>query len=74
MLDQLKLDNILFIDIETVPQYSKYDELNDRWKALWDKKAGYLARNQETPEEMYNRSGIYAEFGKIICISAGFKP
>lgn len=38
MLDQLKLDNILFIDIETVPQYSKYDELNDRWKALWDKK------------------------------------
>jgi predicted PolB exonuclease-like 3'-5' exonuclease len=72
MLDQLKLDNILFIDIETVPQYSKYDELNDRWKALWDKKAGYLARNQETPEEMYNRAGIYAEFGKIICISAGF--
>jgi DNA polymerase elongation subunit (family B) len=72
MLDQLKLDNILFIDIETVPQYSSYDELNDRWKSLWNRKASYLARNQETPEEMYNRAGIYAEFGKIICISGGF--
>ncbi|MFM9943878.1 MAG: ribonuclease H-like domain-containing protein [Bacteroidia bacterium] len=72
MLDQLKLDNILFVDIETVPQYSKYDELTERWKALWDRKASFLARNQETPEELYNRAGIYAEFGKIICISAGF--
>ena len=72
MLDQIKLDNILFIDIETVPQYNRYDEMDERWKALWDKKAGYLARNQETPEELYGRAGIYAEFGKIICISAGF--
>jgi len=72
MLEQLKIDNILFVDIETVPQHPNYEGLNDRWKALWDKKAGYLARNQETPEELYNRAGIYAEFGKIICISAGF--
>ncbi len=72
MLDQLKLDHILFIDIETVPQYSCYDKMNERWKSLWDRKANILARNQETPDELYNRAGIYAEFGKIICISAGF--
>ncbi len=72
MLDQLKLDSILFLDIETVPQCSKYDELDERWKKLWDKKAKNIARNQETPDELYERAGIYAEFGKIICISVGF--
>ena len=45
MLDQLNLDNVLFIDIETVPQYSNYDELSDRWKSLWNRKASFLARN-----------------------------
>jgi len=72
MLDQIILENILFIDIETVPQFENYDELSERWKLLWDKKANLLAKNQETPKELYNRAGIYAEFGKIICISAGF--
>ncbi len=72
MLDQLKIENILFIDLETIPQFSNYNELDERWKALWDKKAKYLTKNQETPKELYNRAGIYAEFGKIICISAGF--
>jgi predicted PolB exonuclease-like 3'-5' exonuclease len=72
MLDQLKLDNVLFIDIETVPQFRHYSELSERWKPLWDRKAGFLAKKDETPEEMYARAGIYAEFGKIICISTGF--
>ena len=72
MLDRLNLDNILFIDIETVPQHPSYEHLDDNWKKLWDRKALQLAKNQETPEEMYQRAGIYAEFGKIVCISAGF--
>lgn len=67
------LSNILFLDIETVPQYSDYNELPDEWKSLWDHKASYLIRNKEdeTVESIYNRAGIYAEFGKIICISCG---
>lgn len=67
------LNNILFLDIETVPQYSTYQELPDEWRALWDHKAAYLVRNkeEETVETVYNRAGIYAEFGKIICISVG---
>lgn len=72
MLENLKLENILFVDIETVPQFQSYSELDDRWKPLWNKKAGVIAKNNESPEEIYNRAGIYAEFGKIICISAGF--
>jgi uncharacterized protein YprB with RNaseH-like and TPR domain len=43
------------------------------WKEMWDTKAQFLLRNKETetPETIYERAGIYAEFGKIICISCG---
>ncbi|MCC6722789.1 MAG: 3'-5' exonuclease [Bacteroidia bacterium] len=72
MLNFLNIDKILFIDIETVPQYCKFDDLEERWKALWSKKSILISKNDETPDELYNRAGIYAEFGKIICISTGF--
>lgn len=67
------LNNILFLDIETVSQYPVYDELPEEWKELWGKKAEALLRSRETDtvETIYNRAGIYAEFGKIICISCG---
>ncbi len=67
------LHNILFVDIETVPQHPEYDNLGTEWKELWGKKAEILLRNREdeTIESIYNRAGIYAEFGKIICISCG---
>jgi len=40
---------------------------------LWNKKAESLIRNreEETVETVYGRAGIYAEFGKVICISVG---
>jgi len=68
------VNNILFLDIETVPQYESYQHLPEEWKALWDIKAGYLIRNKEVEsvETIYPKAGIYAEFGKIICISCGF--
>jgi hypothetical protein len=67
------LNNILFLDIETVPQFDCYDKLSVEWKSLWDLKAAYLIRNkeEETVETIYNRAGIYAEFGKVVCISCG---
>ena len=67
------VNNILFLDIETVPQYASYAELPEEWKALWHLKAQFLLRNkeEETFEIIYPRAGIYAEFGKIICISCG---
>ncbi|GAA4338551.1 3'-5' exonuclease [Flaviaesturariibacter amylovorans] len=69
----MNFSNILFLDIETVPQYSSYDELPERWKGLWDIKAASLLRGREGegPASVYERAGIYAEFGKIVCISCG---
>lgn len=64
---------ILFLDIETVPLYADYSDMPAAWKSLWDHKASFLIRNkeEETPAGIYNRAGIYAEFGKIVCISCG---
>ena len=68
------LQNILFLDIETVPQFSSFGKLPQDWQNLWKRKANQLIKNTETetPETIYARAGIYAEFGKIICISCGF--
>src|SRR6185369_17970180 len=67
------LSNILFLDIETVPQYADYSDLPEEWKKLWDHKASFLIRNKddETFNSIYNKAGIYAEFGKIVCIGCG---
>jgi len=72
-MSSFPVNNILFLDIETVPQYSSYTELPEEWKTLWGLKAQYILRNkeEETAETVYSRAGIYAEFGKIICISCG---
>lgn len=70
MLDDIKLSNILFLDIETVPQSPAYSKISDKFQKLWDDKARTF-RDEKTSEEVYERAGIYAEFGKIICISVG---
>lgn len=66
-------NNILFLDIETVPQHPSFDLVPNDWKELWKRKAEALLRNreEETIESIYSRAGIYAEFGKIICVSCG---
>jgi uncharacterized protein YprB with RNaseH-like and TPR domain len=69
----MNFNNILFLDIETVSQNGTYDELDNEWKELWNHKTRSLTKNPETdtPELLYPRAAIYAEFGKIICISCG---
>ena len=68
----MDLSKILFLDIETVPQYSNYNKQPERLKLLWNHKASFLSKSEEdTPENLYSRAGIYAEFGKIVCISVG---
>ncbi len=71
MLNELKLENVLFLDIETVPQSSSYEELSEPFKQLWDEKSVYFRTENQLASEVYNRAGIYAEFGKIVCISVG---
>lgn len=63
---------ILFLDIETVPQHSSVSELNDVERSLWKKKSARLVEEGVEEEQLYEKAGIFAEFGKIICISVAF--
>ncbi len=72
MIKRIKLEHILFLDIETVPQFADYDTLENPTKLLWEAKTKYQRKETFTPKEFYDRAGIWAEFGKIICISVGY--
>jgi len=71
MLDQLNIEGILFLDIETVPMTPNFDDLSERFQHLWDKKSLNFREKEQTAADVYQRAGIYSEFGKIICISVG---
>lgn len=74
MLENINPENLIFLDIETVSQKARFDELDETWQELWTIKTGMLNRRSDaeaTPDERYNEAAIYAEFGKIICISVG---
>jgi uncharacterized protein YprB with RNaseH-like and TPR domain len=72
MLSKLKLQQILFLDIETVPLFEDFNQLAAVEKELFEAKTKYQRRDEFTAEAFYNRAGIWAEFGKIICISVGY--
>ncbi len=68
-----ELRDILFLDIETVACTDNFQSLNERLKVQWSRKAGFLKREENLTDEdlFHQRAGIYAEFGKIICIVVG---
>ena len=69
----MDLSKILFLDIETVSQYPVFEEAPQAYQELWELKANFLMNTEDdTIETVYERAGIYAEFGKIVCISVGF--
>lgn len=72
MLHKLNLDDILFLDIETVPLHQQYSELSAEAQMLWEEKTRYQRKEEFSAEEFYDRAGIWAEFGKIVCISVGY--
>ena len=78
MYDALDLSSVLFLDIETVSGEATYQELDPVMAGLWDAKARSLHRNDpdfadaDIPAAYVDRAAIYAEFGRIVCISVGF--
>ncbi len=78
MLDNIDIGHVLFLDIETVSGKARFEDLNETMQHLWLEKARQLLRrSEEEPTDeaaaaLYpERAGIFAEFGKIICISVG---
>ncbi|MFT3884502.1 MAG: 3'-5' exonuclease [Flavobacteriales bacterium] len=66
------LTRILFLDIETVPAVWKWDDLDPDTQRLWGQKMRFRSEQQgRTAEELYAEAGIFAEFGRIVCIGVG---
>lgn len=72
MNTKINFENILFLDIETVPEVENFNYLSEEKQELFALKTHYQRKEEFTAEEFYDRAGIWAEFGKIVCISVGF--
>jgi len=69
---KINFENILFLDIETVPEVEDFNDLLEEKQELFALKTQYQRKDEFTSEEFYERAGIWAEFGKIVCISVGY--
>lgn len=73
MLNTIGISQILFLDIETVPGVYNFAELEPELQNFWSDKTRFLQqRDGLSAEEIYEKAGIYAEFGKVVCISTAF--
>lgn len=72
MNTKINFENILFLDIETVPEVENFEDLSETKQELFALKTQYQRKEEITPNDFYERAGIWAEFGKIVCISVGF--
>jgi DNA polymerase elongation subunit (family B) len=67
------LTELLLLDIETVPQFPSFAGMDPGRKLLFLDKISKTVPEGIGPEEIYRRkAGIFAEFGKIVCISTAF--
>lgn len=64
--------DILFLDIETVPEKESFQMLSDIEKELWEEKTKWQRKDEIKAEDFYKNAAILAEFGKIICIGVGY--
>jgi len=71
MLDSIKVEDVLFLDIETVPGSPSWEILDPVFQKLWEKKSKQFRTPEQAATDVYERAGIYSEFGMIICISVG---
>ena len=73
MLENLSLNKVLFLDIETVPCEYNFEELDSIFQKLWEEKTVWQRKDEFTDSEFYKmKAGVMAEFAKIICISVGY--
>lgn len=78
MIDHIDIGKVLFLDIETVSAHADFAQLDETLQGLWEHKSAQVLRrpaHELTGEDVaaayVEKSAIFAEFGKIICISVG---
>jgi len=68
----MKPEQLLFIDIETVPCEKEFELLHPTLQKLWQKKSFLLFPGEEPSVTFASRAGVYAEFAKVVCIGLGY--
>jgi uncharacterized protein YprB with RNaseH-like and TPR domain len=72
-MQNIRLENLLLIDIETVSEFAEFDTLSEEWQILWKEKVQRTLPEDVSAAEFYpQRAGVMAEFAKIICICIGY--
>ncbi len=70
-LRSVSLEDVMFINVEGVPELSDFKNLSPSMQRFWDKASESLRKNGETAADVYPQAGLFAEFGKVACITAG---
>lgn len=71
------LKSIIFLDIETVPEYQALQEAPVELQAAWDDKLKRAKKRkpkeevEDNPDFKYENAGLVPEFGRIICLAIG---
>lgn len=79
MIEHIDPTKVLFLDIETVSSHGQFSDMSEAMQALWKHKSYSILKrpkseeiSEEEASDVYSsNAGIYAEFGKIVCISVG---
>ena len=73
MLDDIVLENLLVIDVETAPVVQEFESLPKAMQDAWESKTNKHRPEDVTPKDyFFERAAIFAEFGRIVCISVGY--
>jgi len=81
MYSKKQLENFISFDLETVSEFKDLKTLKKekpRLGELWDKRCEYLRNKHSDNKELSNdeiykeKSGLQAEYGKIVCISIAY--
>jgi len=72
MLQHLNLGNLLFLDIETVPEEKDFDALTPYRKELWEQKTTYQRKDDISAADFYERAGIWARILKLYVMNTFF--
>lgn len=70
-LRSLSLENVVFVNVEGVPELADPQNLTDSMLYYWDQISKPLRTDDQTAADVYCRAGEFGEFGKVACVTAG---
>lgn len=86
VINSIKIETILFLDIETAPNWLEFKDLPENVRTEWIYKFKFRADAPNNHEDIFDRqtydeyfaelwrkeAGLFPEFSRVVCISVGF--